>query len=840
MQRLIKCWARRQSKARASLRERTVMAFRIWRDSRIIARSGLFNKKWYLRKNPDVAAHGIDPIRHYLDYGAEEGRDPCPAFNTRRYMALNPDVAVAGVNPLVHFIRHGATEGRPGGPAILALPRITRLRKVINRQNVQIVLHYIRGCRFSELYRLVLQITRTPAIGVATQLEVPVLLPNRKCEFRPLREETDIIIPVYNGMDFLPALFNSIIRNTHSPYRLLIIDDASRDLRVWPYLQEIARSSVSSVLLRNTDNLGFISTCNRAIALTRNHFVILNTDVEVPPYWLERLMTPIYTEPNVASVTPFTNSGTICSFPSFNADNKLLNSWPLEAIDLHFARVAEPPRINMPTGVGFCMAFNRHVVEKIGAFDDKIFKSGYGEENDWCMRASARGHVHRMASNLFVYHKHGGSYDGNGRTVLRDSNFRALVGRHPNYPKIVEDYIHRDPAGRLRNFLLLLVVAHIADKKTILIVDHNLGGGANHYRRRLLRDYVEQGHPVLLFVEDYHAQERFLIFSYGEHEVRFEVDSLEDLIRLCRVIPIAEIFYNEAVSYSDPLALVRMLITIRKAAGAELTVSFHDYYPLCPSYTLLNHEGRYCGIPEDLRVCDRCLVENRELVRKWNELIPKNKGGIRSWRNAWGNLIASADRVLCFSDYTAGLVRKVYPGACSKIVVRPHQIDFLSVPLPRIDLKTNLHIGVVGAINYAKGADVVCRIAKIISARRFPIKITVIGTINTDNLPSALRVTGVFERESLGRMLEHEHINVCLFPSVWPETFSYVTHELMSLGMPLCCFDLGAPADAVRRYRLGRVLSSTDADSTLNEIVTFYEELRTNKPMWEASTPALG
>ena len=37
-----------------------------------------FNPSWYLKQNPDVAASGQDPYRHYLMYGAAEGRLPKP------------------------------------------------------------------------------------------------------------------------------------------------------------------------------------------------------------------------------------------------------------------------------------------------------------------------------------------------------------------------------------------------------------------------------------------------------------------------------------------------------------------------------------------------------------------------------------------------------------------------------------------------------------------------------------------------------------------------------------------------------------------------------------------
>ncbi len=79
---------------------------------RLIERSSLFDRHWYLATYSDVADAGIDPLEHYLHYGAKEGRDPSPAFSSRAYLQKNADVAEAGVNPLVHFVLHGCFEGR--------------------------------------------------------------------------------------------------------------------------------------------------------------------------------------------------------------------------------------------------------------------------------------------------------------------------------------------------------------------------------------------------------------------------------------------------------------------------------------------------------------------------------------------------------------------------------------------------------------------------------------------------------------------------------------------------------------------------------------------------------
>jgi hypothetical protein len=242
--------------------------------------------------------------------------------------------------------------------------------------------------------------------------------------------------------------------------------------------------------------------------------------------------------------------------------------------------------------------------------------------------------------------------------------------------------------------------------------------------------------------------------------------------------------------------------------------------PVCPSYTLINSEGRHCRLPNKPDICDRCLAKNQL------ELVRRPDGGIARWRAIWGPLIADADTVLCFSENTARLAQKAYPHAAAKSVIRLHRVDYLPRRLPRVDLNANLHIGIVGGINFAKGAEVVLRIGVSITARNLEIRITVVGRMWYDTeLPQS------YERENLAEIVEEEGINLCFLPSIWPETFSFVTEELMQLKMPLCCFDLGAPADRLRAYPLGQVLSSIDDPNTaLDEIIAFYDDLHGREP----------
>ena len=84
---------------------------RFAKEYRLVVNSGLFDSAFYLEQNPDVRRTGIDPLLHYLAYGALEGRDPHPLFDSDWYLQQNPDLAAAGVNPLVDYLRRGREAG---------------------------------------------------------------------------------------------------------------------------------------------------------------------------------------------------------------------------------------------------------------------------------------------------------------------------------------------------------------------------------------------------------------------------------------------------------------------------------------------------------------------------------------------------------------------------------------------------------------------------------------------------------------------------------------------------------------------------------------------------------
>jgi lipopolysaccharide biosynthesis protein/GT2 family glycosyltransferase len=128
----------------------------------LISQSGLFDPTWYLEKHKDVQAGGLDPIFHYLCFGAEEGRDPHPLFDSDWYLLTYPDVAAAGMNPLVHYLRSGAAEGRASHPPLVRVdvPDLFELRGLQPRGNIAVVLHLYYPDLWDEMRRAIERISQ--------------------------------------------------------------------------------------------------------------------------------------------------------------------------------------------------------------------------------------------------------------------------------------------------------------------------------------------------------------------------------------------------------------------------------------------------------------------------------------------------------------------------------------------------------------------------------------------------------------------------------------------------------------------------------------------------------
>ncbi|MFA5993669.1 MAG: glycosyltransferase [Parcubacteria group bacterium] len=637
-------------------------------------------------------------------------------------------------------------------------------------------------------------------------------------------KKIDIIIPVYNGLEFLPRLFESLFDGTTAPYRLILVDDCSLDERVYPYLEKIKKDHPDKdiLLLKNEKNLGFVQTVNFAVKETRHHFVLVNTDVEVPAGWLERLMQPILSGEKVASVTPFTNSGTICSFPNFVQDNEIFMGLSVSEIDSYFQKVkTEKKYVELPTGVGFCMAFNQDVVKAIGMFDEGSFGKGYGEENDWCQRAIKKGYRNVIAPNLFVYHKHGGSFPSDEKKRLMEDNFKKLLKKHPKYAKDVEFFIHRDAMKPIRDFLIILISASQLDKKPILFFDHELGGGANLYTKKIVEKRIKDGEKTFVCSYDFRNDSYHLKYYYQQWVVKYSFDRMEELQDFLDFVNLEKIIVSQLVSYSRPLEIISHIIEMKTKKQCALDILVHDYFSVCPNYVLVNEQDEFCGVP-NVDKCKQCMSRNKNDFRQYVA-----DSDVETWRSAWENLLDFADDIICFSQASKDIFIKAYPQLKKeKIIIRPHSIDgeLLRTIKKNKNTESVLTIGVLGGINKIKGSEIIKEMGIIIEKNNLPVKIVVIGEFIEKKYSHRIQVHGKYAHDDLPEIINSYGMDIFLIPSIWPETFSYTTQEIMQMDYPLAVFDLGAPAERVKKYAKGLIIEEIDAQVALDGIINYCKK----------------
>ncbi len=355
-----------------------------------------------------------------------------------------------------------------------------------------------------------------------------------------------------------------------------------------------------------------------------------------------------------------------------------------------------------------------------------------------------------------------------------------------------------------------------------VVFDHNLGGGANQYRRALIDERVAGGLTVLLCTYNLPTLDyRLHVFRPGGDEEVYRISSFVGLERILSESRVEELFVNSPVSFDEPLHFADWISTMRAAnPNARLTVAVHDYFSVCPSFVLLNADGHYCGIPE-VSVCAACLKRHQA---RYVALSPPTEIG--PWRALWGRCLRAADEVRCFSTSTRQLLLRAYPGLdAERISVIAHRVDYLPVRLPRLDHAAPLVIGIIGHISVQKGAMIVKEMLARMDRDHSDARVVVIGTLDIAVKSERLRVIGTYRHEDLVELIEANGINMCLFPSICPETFSYVTEEMILLDLPIVAFDLGAPGERLRRYGNARLCGEVNARSALATLIAFHEQL---------------
>ncbi len=225
------------------------------------------------------------------------------------------------------------------------------------------------------------------------------------------KHRADVIVPVYNALSHVRACFASLLPTLREKDGLIIVNDMS-DAETSDWLREFAQSDSRIRLLENKSNLGYTSSANRGLRASDAPFkIMLNSDTLVCANWLEKMLLAAYCDEKNGIVGPLSNAASYQSVPFLNS---AANNTPINVLP-HGKSIADMDRLcekYAPWGLypsvalihGFCFGIRQEVINKIGFFDEINFARFFGEENDYCLRATEAGFALRVVPSAYIFH----------------------------------------------------------------------------------------------------------------------------------------------------------------------------------------------------------------------------------------------------------------------------------------------------------------------------------------------------------------------------------------------------------------------------------------------------
>jgi GT2 family glycosyltransferase len=614
------------------------------------------------------------------------------------------------------------------------------------------------------------------------------------------RRIADIVIPVHGGTARVLACLDSVLADWRPPSRVIVVDDASPEPELGAALDALARQRRIR-LLRNRRNQGFSRSANAGFAAAAGRDVILlNSDTLVAPGWADDLRVVAYGAPDIGTVTPLSNDATILSYPSLTATNAVPDVRQTGRLAAMARRVNGGAAVDIPVGLGFCMYVRRDCLAAVGLLRADVFAQGYGEENDFCLRARHLGWRHGAAPGVFVAHVGGQSF-GPAAAHLRARNMRLLERLHPGYSALIQRHVAADPLAPARRRLDLARwrAARTRGGGAVILITHEGGGGVERQVAASVARHRAAGRRAVVLRPDRSADGgRCVVVSDGTApgfpNLRYAMPAeLPDLLGLlARERP-------DAVELHHMVGHHRAILDVIAGLGVPYDVHVHDYAWLCGHVALVGRDDRYCGEPEVAR-CEACVADAGSLIEE--------DISVAELRRRSARLFAGARDVVVPSEDTAARIGRHFPGILA--TVTPHEDDAaIAAPIGPAAGAARCRVCVVGAIGIHKGYQVVLDCARDAAERDLPLEFVVVGhTIDDRRLLATGRVfvTGSFAPEEAVDLIRAQHATLALLPSIFPETWCFSLAEAWRAGLRVAAFDIGAPAERIRRTGRGLLL----------------------------------
>ena len=643
-----------------------------------------------------------------------------------------------------------------------------------------------------------------------------------------------IIIPVYRDKARTLACLDAVRQTVRlDEVSVVVVNDAAPEKDFSEAVKDFA-AQAGFCLLTHERNCGFPAAVNTGLRAVAGHDVIvLNSDTLVAEGWAEELRLIAYAKKETGTVTPFSNDASILSYPMPDKKNLVPDLAQTQDLMAQAQAAHAGQSAEIPTANGFCMYIRHDCLAQTGLLREDVFAQGYGEENDFCMRARVLGWRHQAALGAYVAHVGSASFGGVRAGLMRRNE--AILNRlHPGYHEMIAAWIAKDPLfSARRRFDLVRFRAGAVQKRSArknqkpratVLVTHDYGGGVERVVQARVKALARQGvRPLVLRPADGGcALEDGVAGAKAYPSLHFRLP--EDWALLTRLLKAEG---AEALEVHHMAGHAPILYGLPRALGCPYNVYIHDYSWFCQRVSLMGVKGRYCG-ESDLAGCESCIAL---LGRKLEEDV-----SVEFYRVRAKAFLKAAQIRYAPSQDTALRMQKQYPGVTCSVL--PLEDDALScaegaarvppVPDARVPgaavlgaaRSDRVRVCVIGGIGQEKGYDVLLAAARDAALRNLPLEFVIVG--HTPDDEALLRtghvfITGEYQENEAIPLIVSLQADYAFLPSVWPETWCFTLGLAWKAGLKVVAFDLGAPAERIRATRQGVLLKTNLSEQALND-----------------------
>ncbi|MDQ7085962.1 MAG: glycosyltransferase [Sulfurovum sp.] len=245
----------------------------------------------------------------------------------------------------------------------------------------------------------------------------------------------DIILPVYNALDDVKLCIESLYETASEIFNLIVVDDASNE-ETKEYLLKLSKEK-GFTLIRHEKNMRFTHSVNSGFSVSDADYVILlNSDTIVTTNWIEKIISCFKSDENIGIVGVLSNAASWQSIPQRSKPqggwmvNTLPQNYTIGQMGLLIEILSKQAYPKVPSVNGFCYSIKRTVINDIGIFDTEYFPTGYGEEDDYSIRATDAGYQIAIADDTYIYHAKSKSYTDTIREQLTANGRISLDKKH--------------------------------------------------------------------------------------------------------------------------------------------------------------------------------------------------------------------------------------------------------------------------------------------------------------------------------------------------------------------------------------------------------------------------